>query len=138
MPPIPAAREVLREKRAKLVVVRALDHGNEPDKWPPGTELALDRSPVVFGLTDTGLPDKRDHALYLEGLGRPHAYFELRDKTWFVCDAGSTSGTWVARKKVTEHKLTDGDRIALGAIGDPNVDDGSGVVLEYVVLPYSG
>ena len=41
------------------------------------------------------------------------------------------SGTWVARKKVSEHKLAEGDRIALGPIGDPNVDDGSGIVLEF-------
>ena len=138
MPSIPGPKEVLREKRAKLVVVRALDHGDEPSKLPPGTEFALDRSPVVFGLSDNGLPDKRDHALYLEGLGRPHAWFELRDKQWWVCDGNTASGTWVQRKKIGDHKLTDGDRIALGAIGDPNADDGSGVVLEYVVLPYSG
>src|SRR5882724_8197500 len=121
---IPPAKEVLRAHRGKLVVVRALDSGNEPSQLPPGTEFSLERSPVVFGLTDAGLPDKRDHAIYLEGLGRPHAYFELRERFWYVCDAGSSSGTWVARKKIGEHKLTDGDRIALGAIGDPNADDG--------------
>ncbi len=55
-----------------------------------------------------------------------------------MCDAGSSSGTWVTRKKIGDHKLTDGDRIALGKIGDPQADEGSGVVLEYVVLPYSG
>jgi hypothetical protein len=128
---IPAAKECPLERRAKLVLRRARDSGAEPDSLPPGTEYPLHRSPVVFGMSTAGLPDKRDHALYLDGLGRPHAYFELRDKDWWVCDESSPSGTWVGGAKVRERKLADGDRIALGAIGDPGADEGSGVVLEF-------
>jgi hypothetical protein len=128
--PVPPAKEVPRDKRSKLAIVRASDHGSEPDQLPPGTEYPLDTSPVVFGLSATGT-SKREHTLYLEGLARPHAYFELRDDGWWVCDAGSTSGTWVARKKVSAHKLANGERVALGSIGDPDADDGSGVVLEF-------
>ena len=128
--PVPPVKEVPREKRAKLVIVRALDNGSEPDKLPPGTEYALDTSPVVFGLNVTGAT-KREHALYIEGVGRAHAFFELRERDWYVCDNASPSGTWVSRKKVSEHKLAEGDRIALGPIGDPNADDGSGLVLEF-------
>ena len=128
--PIPSAKDIPPDRKAKLKVVRASDQGREPDSVPPGTEYKLDTSPVVFGLNASGAA-KREHALYIEGLGRAHAYFELRERDWYVCDNGSPSGTWVARKKISEHKLSDGDRISLGPIGDPNADDGSGVVLEF-------
>jgi len=131
--PVPPAKEVPRDKRAKLVIARASDHGNEPDSLPPGTEYALDTSPVAFGLAAAGVA-KREHALYIDGIARNHAYFELRERDWFVVDTGG--GIWVARKKVSEHKLTDGDRVALGPIGDPNADDGSGIVFNFETLPY--
>ena len=48
-------------------------------------------------------------------VSRQHAKFEQRGDAIFVQDLGSTNGTFVNDQQVTEHQLSDGDKIQIGS-----------------------
>lgn len=48
-------------------------------------------------------------------VSRQHARFEPRGDAVFVQDLGSTNGTFVNGQQVTEHQLSDGDKIQIGS-----------------------
>ncbi len=49
-----------------------------------------------------------------ENVSRKHAIIERRGADFFIKDLSSTNGTFINTKKITEHKLQDGDLILLG------------------------
>jgi len=52
--------------------------------------------------------------LEADSVSRRHAAFELRNGRWWVCDLGSTNGTYVNHQQVKEHALEKGDLVKVG------------------------
>lgn len=53
----------------------------------------------------------------VQGLSRRHAAFERNGSTWFVRDMGSTNGTFVNGKRISEpYHLRSGDRVTVGEL----------------------
>ena len=77
---------------------------------PDGQRHLLQRGPVRIG---------RDPANQLTLLGDPkisrsHVELFTREGQWVLLDLGSSNGTKVNKRTVTQHPLRDGDRIQLG------------------------
>lgn len=49
-------------------------------------------------------------------VSRVHTTIERRESDWWVCDAGSTNGTWVNDARVEAHRLEHGDRVKVGHV----------------------
>jgi FHA domain-containing protein len=77
--------------------------GKTSRTWP------LSKEAVVIGRMegcDIILPDA--------GVSRRHAEIRREGDEWVVIDLGSTNGTEINGKRVNRHRLTPGDRLALG------------------------
>lgn len=68
-----------------------------------GAELAIGRAETC----EVVLEDK--------AVSRRHAVVRLHDDIWTLVDNTSANGTYVNGRKITEHRLNDGDQIRLGA-----------------------
>ncbi len=93
------------------------------------------------GLT-LGRGETCDVVLLDESVSRQHARVELRDGRYVLRDLSSRNGTLVARRKITEHVLTNGQSFLVGNVevefGDPRASLGSGspmLVLDVEVRP---
>lgn len=87
--------------------------------------LAADAELVQLGKTSRTWPISKeviimgrmegcDVILADRGVSRRHAEIRREGDEWVVIDLGSTNGTDVNGKRVNRHRLTHGDRIALG------------------------
>jgi hypothetical protein len=47
-------------------------------------------------------------------VSRDHAVLVQRNGDWFLDDSGSLNGTYVNRRRIESHKLTDGDELQIG------------------------
>jgi hypothetical protein len=61
-----------------------------------------------------GRSDPAQIVLDDSGVSRRHARLEKRSDGWWIQDLGSTNGTFVNGRKITEQRLRLGDRIQLG------------------------
>ncbi len=86
---------------AKLVIE------NGPDK---GMEYSLTGSEHFTVGRDSAVALQIKDSL----ASRHHFRIEMRDGHHYLCDSGSTNGTYLNGKKVSEVKLTTGDRIRVG------------------------
>jgi hypothetical protein len=121
--------------RVARVVVEKV-RGVSAHDVPPtaGTSFVLDRSPFYFGYKRSCLPHPRDVVLHILGLSRRHAYFELREDGWWICDKDSWDGTWIEGQRIHERRLVNGTRVTLGSLGalDHNEPDfKSGITFEF-------
>jgi pSer/pThr/pTyr-binding forkhead associated (FHA) protein len=82
---------------ARLVWQRGVDDA---------VEFVLDRSPMTVG-READADIRVDEAL----VSRAHARIELRGKSYFVLDLGSTNLTRVNDEVVAEKELHDGDQL---------------------------
>jgi pSer/pThr/pTyr-binding forkhead associated (FHA) protein len=76
---------------------------------PLGARVALTHSPMILGRTagaDILVP-----SLYV---ARRHCRFERREGAWWIADVQSSGGVYVNDLRITEHRLSPGDRIHLG------------------------
>ena len=73
------------------------------------SEYALDRDRMVIGRLEGSEIELKD-----PGASRRHAEIRRQDAAFFVADLGSTNGTMVNDSTISEHRLTDGDRITIG------------------------
>ena len=67
-----------------------------------GERLTIGRSP--------------DAEIFLDDVtvSRDHAVLVRRSGAWFLDDSGSLNGTYVNRRRIESHKLTDGDELQVG------------------------
>jgi hypothetical protein len=67
-----------------------------------GERLTIGRSP--------------DAEIFLDDVtvSRDHAVLVRRSGEWFLDDSGSLNGTYVNRRRIESHKLTDGDELQVG------------------------
>ena len=52
------------------------------------------------------------------GASRHHAEIVWVDENWVLRDTGSTNGTYVNERRITEHVLRPGDVVKIGEYGD--------------------
>ena len=74
-----------------------------------GETISITRSPVVIGRLSTV-----DVVLADANVSRRHAELRRDGSQWKIKDLGSTNGTFVNNKQVTEDDLRDGDRLLFG------------------------
>ncbi|MBA3629408.1 MAG: DUF3662 and FHA domain-containing protein [Actinobacteria bacterium] len=74
-----------------------------------GETIAITRSPVVIGRLSSV-----DIVLADANVSRRHAELRREGVSWKLKDLGSTNGTFVNNKPVTEGDLQDGDRLLFG------------------------
>jgi hypothetical protein len=88
--------------RGAALVIRA-GGGRAGESFPvAGDRLSVGRRPD----SDVFLDDvtvSRDHALIVR-----------RGSDWFLDDCGSLNGTYVNRRRIDSHRLTDGDELQIG------------------------
>jgi hypothetical protein len=88
--------------RGAALVIRA-GGGRAGESFPlQGDRLSVGRRPD----SDVFLDDvtvSRDHALIVR-----------RGSDWFLDDCGSLNGTYVNRRRIDSHRLTDGDELQIG------------------------
>ena len=88
--------------RGAALVIRA-GGGRSGESFPvQGDRLTVGRRPE----SDVFLDDvtvSRDHALIVR-----------RGSDWFLDDCGSLNGTYVNRRRIDSHRLTDGDELQIG------------------------
>ncbi len=67
-----------------------------------GERLTIGRSP--------------DAEIFLDDVtvSRDHAVLVRRSGAWYLDDSGSLNGTYVNRRRIESHKLTDGDELQVG------------------------
>jgi hypothetical protein len=71
----------------------------------------------VLGLSTTiGRTADNQIAADIRELSRHHARIDQRDGAFVLVDLNSGNGTFVNGKRVTEHKLTPGDRVQFGTL----------------------
>lgn len=70
-----------------------------------------------FWSTPVSIGRERSSGIVLEdgAVSLRHAVIDRRDNEYLVRDVGSSNGVFVNRKRVVEHRLGDGDIIAIGA-----------------------
>jgi two-component system NtrC family sensor kinase len=74
------------------------------------------RTFVLGGVTTIGrTPDNHINADVRE-LSRHHARIEPRDGGFVILDLNSGNGTFVNTKRITEHRLSPGDKIQFGTL----------------------
>ena len=74
-----------------------------------GETIAITRSPVVIGRLSSV-----DIVLADANVSRRHAELRREEVGWKLKDLGSTNGTFVNNKPITEGDLQDGDRLLFG------------------------
>lgn len=105
-----------------------------PPRWSPelGAHVEIARSPFLIGCISSNDLIIDVHL----AISRRHATIERRDDGWWIRDWTSTYGTWVRGENAVDwRRIADGDDIAFGAVGDPDLHhDGrdAGVVVRFV------
>lgn len=88
-------------KRASLIITAGLEKGRE---------IFLERFPVVIGRRSDCDVTVADPAV-----SRRHARLECNNGEFFLCDLGSTNGTFINNMRVDTCKLKPGDQIKIGS-----------------------
>jgi Protein of unknown function (DUF3662)/FHA domain len=96
-----AERLGLAQSGAELVVLD--DRGRAKER------IAITRAPVTIGRLSTN-----DVVLADANVSRRHAELRRSGNAWEVVDLGSTNGTAVNGRPITEHSLVHGDRVTIG------------------------
>ncbi len=87
-----------------IVVMLRVVEGEEPGKGYP-----IDKTPATIGrddMCDITIVDKR--------MSRQHAMLFYYSPNFYVKDLGSTNGTFVNDKKITQAAVKNGDRVKTG------------------------
>ena len=84
-----------------MATLKMIVSGRPPVIVPLGTELVIGRSEDA----DLSVPDG--------GVSRRHAVIKLTTNGYVIEDLGSRNGTYVNGNKMTEHALSDRDRIEI-------------------------
>jgi diguanylate cyclase (GGDEF)-like protein len=98
----------------------SVDHGREGRKRAFVVVLSGDRMGEMFPLKDgaktsIGRGLQTDVRINDEGISRTHAVVEEDGGTYYLCDAGSTNGTFANGTRVDRQALREGDKIQIGA-----------------------
>jgi diguanylate cyclase (GGDEF)-like protein len=98
----------------------SVDHGREGRKRAFVVVLSGDRMGEMFPLKDgsktsIGRGLQTDVRINDEGISRTHAVVEEDAGTYYLCDAGSTNGTFANGTRVERQALREGDKIQIGA-----------------------
>lgn len=90
--------------KARLVCVN-------PDKvvGSEGREILLESGEFTIGRGD-----ENSITLKADGISLIHAFISAREGEWWIQDMGSTNGTHVGGKKVSESTLKPGDEVKIG------------------------
>lgn len=119
--PPPPAPEVMP---AATMIYRSREHAADPseDAPPPEPEqelvtLTLDgrAHPITSRRVVIGRSRECDLRVVDGNASRRHAEVVQEGATYFIVDLGSTNGTGLNGRRITREKLTDGDRITIGA-----------------------
>ncbi|MFO0634225.1 MAG: FHA domain-containing protein [Nannocystaceae bacterium] len=99
---------------------KSLDRGREGRKRAFVVVLSGDRMGEMFPLkegakTTIGRGLQTDVRINDEGISRTHALVEEDGGVYYLCDAGSTNGTFANGTRVDRQPLTEGDKIQIGA-----------------------
>jgi FHA domain/Domain of unknown function (DUF1707) len=93
---------------SRLVRLRALLRApGRPARLPPLDTLAAGR--LLLGRSSSCQLVFAD-----DTVSRHHAELRLRDGRWMLRDLGSSNGTWVNGRRVTEAEVAAGDEVCLG------------------------
>ncbi len=98
----------------------ALERGRDGRKRAFVVVLSGDRMGEMFPLregtrTTIGRGLQTDVRINDEGISRTHAAVEEEGGTYYLCDAGSTNGTFANGTRVDRQPLSEGDKIQIGA-----------------------
>ncbi|MDQ4029045.1 MAG: DUF3662 domain-containing protein [Actinomycetota bacterium] len=96
-----AERLGLSPPGAELVVLQGRNRAKE--------RIAITRAPVTIGRLSTN-----DVVLADSNVSRRHAELRRSGEGWHLVDLGSTNGTAVNGRPISEHSLVHGDRITIG------------------------
>jgi hypothetical protein len=115
-PPVP-------QQPAQTMVYRPSEPAPEPDPEPeheparPVATLTVDgrEVPVTADRVLLGRSRECDIRLVDTNVSRRHAEVRHEDDAYWIVDLGSTNGTELNGRRVERAKLSDGDRITLGA-----------------------
>jgi pSer/pThr/pTyr-binding forkhead associated (FHA) protein len=97
-----AERLGLSKSGAQLVVL--------DDSGQAKESISITRTPIVVGRLSSV-----DVVLSDPNVSRRHAELRRDGPAWVIVDLGSTNGTYVNGKQVTEQALSDGDRLSFGS-----------------------
>ncbi len=98
------------------------DYSHIPDEY---NLLAMGKETITFGRDDTN-----DIIISSELVSRKHGHFTIKDGQCYISDNGSTNGTYVNNKRITQVRLKDGDLI--------RIDNVENSVVGGVSMVYSG
>ena len=82
-----------------------------PEPGGPVQRVPLLNVPFLIGRSETA-----DHTIYSSKVSKEHAAIAVSDDGYLVRDLGSTNGTFVNGKRITEHPLADGDIIQVAHV----------------------
>lgn len=80
------------------------------DSGEPRESISITRTPIVVGRLSSV-----DVVLSDPNVSRRHAEIRRDGPAWVLVDLGSTNGTYVNGRQVSEHSLDDGDRLSFGS-----------------------
>ena len=84
-----------------------------PGRQPAPASL-LEASAVEGGRLTLGRAPSCELVFSDDTVSRRHAGLRVRDGRWFICDLGSSNGTWVNGRRVFDAEVRPGDEIRLG------------------------
>ena len=116
----PPGAELPTEKLERTQVMpQASDPVAAPSMAQPGEAyLTLGATTYPLRGADVSLGRGLENAIVLEDrrISRSHARLTANKGHWTIHDEGSTNGTFVNGRMVTQHALTAGDRVSLGGL----------------------